>query len=351
MKSHKRVLKKIAKNYKLDSDELLITLWDSSGSNKKFDYLKNENSIIKNQDINFLKRIITSKLGVEKTKDKINKRKEPKKLIIKDYDFSSIGKISDPILHITKEEVLKIHEELTTDFETLEDPIYPAGLRDLNLLDSALFHPQTGYQGENKYRTIESVGAALMYSISNNHPFHNGNKRTAMVAMLVLLDRHNLCLTCNEDDLFRISIKLADHKLVDESYLYSDAEIHALSRWIDENSKVMKKGERPITLIKFKRRLAQFNCKILDNGKVERRIKRSVFGFSNDKILISKKSIGNSITDGSEVDRGLIKSIRDDLELNSENGIDRDAFYEEATFSSSEFIIKYKNLLKRLSKV
>lgn len=335
----------------MDPDELLISLWDYP--NKKFlEYVKNENNVIKKDDLKEVKDIIKSKLKDSNLNKKINKKTEPKKLIIKNFNFSDIGKKVHPILYLNKEEVLKIHEELTADFESMEDPIYPAGLRDSDLLESALFHSQTGYEGHVKYPTVESVGAALMYALSNNHAFHNGNKRTAMVSMLVLLDRHNICLTCTEDDLFKISIQLADHTLVDESYRYNDAEIYKLSSWIDENSIIMEKGERPVTLKKLKRILSRFDCRFLDNGKIERIVKgKNFLGFSSNKFLTSKKSIGANISDGNEVDRGLIKSIREDLMLNSENGIDSKAFYDDEEFSSSEFIIKYKNLLKRLSKV
>ena len=350
MKTHKRILKNIAKNYKIDPDEILIAIWDHPEKKTKFDYLKNENSVVKSKDLNFVKEIILSKLkGTDK---KSTKKIKPIELIIKDHDFYSIGKINDQISHITKDEILKIHEELTMDFEGAEDPIDPPGVKNISMLESALFHPQTSYDGQNKYPNVESAAAALMYSLSSNHGFHNGNKRASMVAMLVFLDRHGLCLNCNEDELFKKSMLLAKHELVEEKSRYPDAEIHELSSWISKNSKVMEKGERPITLNKFKKILSRFNCTILDSGKVERIIYvKNFIGAKKPKILTSKKAIVGTISDGHEVDRNLIKSIRKDLELDSEHAIDGKVFYEEEEFSSSEFIIRYQNPLKRLSRV
>lgn len=347
MKSHKRILKTLAKNHKLDPDEILIVLWDYPGKNEKFEYLKNENSVVKDKDFKFIKEVIGS-LAVGKKPKQIQVIKNPATAITKkDYNFSS-GEANDLILYLTPSDVLKIHEELTSDFADQDDPISPSGLKDKALMESALFHPQTSFDGKYKYPTVESAAAALMYAISNNHAFHNGNKRTAIVALLVFLDRHHIVLTCDEDALFRISIKLADHKMVEEDHQSGDAEIFALMNWINENSKLVKKGERPITLTKLRRRLAQFGCRILDNGRVERVIKRK---YLPDKKLISKVALSDGISGGSEIDKGLVRSMRDDLMLTAENGIDSEVFYEDAEFSSSEFIVKYKGLLKRLSKV
>lgn len=347
MKSNKRSLKYVSKNFKVDSDELLVSLWDSFGT--KYTYLENENSIIKRKDYYNVKKFINSEKNKTSTIKRKNLQEKPVNVIQRDHDFSSIGKLILPITYITKDEVMKIYEELVSDFDELEDPIQPSGVKDEDLLNSAVFHGRTSYENNIKYPTIESAAAALMYAISHNHAFHNGNKRTAMVAMLVFLDKHHISLTCNEDDLFKISLKLADHKLVAPEYLYPDAEIFELSRWIHNNSKVFKKGERPIKLKKLKQIFEHFDCIILESGKVQRTIKGSFW--TGEKILVSRRIVANTITDGQEVDKGLIKSIREDLQLNPDNSIDSDIFYEKSEFTISDFINKYKTLLRRLSKV
>ncbi len=55
------------------------------------------------------------------------------------------------------------------------------------------------------------------------------------------------------------------------------------------------------------------------------------------------------LDDGKEVDKGRIRSIRKDLELDPGHMVDSDAFYATAEYSSSEFIATYKTLLRRLS--
>ena len=344
MKKSKKILKSIAKNFGLDPVLVLVTLWDYDKKHNKFEYLKSENSVVRNKDARVIKKILESNLGKKDVAKSLSEIK-PIKIINKDYDFN-IGNQISPIKYIIKDDVLKIYEQLVNDFESSENPISPSGIKDEGMLDSALFHPQTSFGNTFKYPTIESAGAALMYSLSNNHAFFNGNKRTSMVAMLVFLDRHNFSLKCGEDDLFRISLKIADHKLVEEKYLTTDAEIYSVTRWIHGNIKPMKKGERAISMKRLKQILTHFDCAIYEN-KVER-IVSSPF-FWNTKKLSSR--IPHTVPDGQEASMQLIKQIREDLQLTPEYDIDSDIFYRAVESSISEFIIKYKNLLRRLSKV
>lgn len=340
----RKIVKVVAKNYKLDSDEVLIMLWDYG---EQFDYLDNENSTIKKRDFKIVKKIISQ---TKKNEERVIKKQDQKnKKIFKNYDFSKIGKKQEDIIYLTKEEVMMIYNKLVDDFSKKEDPISPCGLRNEGMLESAIFHQKTSFFGKNKYPTIESTSAALMYSISANHPFYNGNKRTAMVSMMVLLDRHNLTLTCEENSLFKISIKLASHNLVQDKESYTpDAEIFELANWIKNNNKLITKEERVLTRKKLERILKEFDCEILDNGYIQRKIRRKIFG---SKKLLSKVKIDKTIAGGDEINKTLIKQIREELELTFEHGIDSDVFYEKVKNTPvDDFIITYQTLLKRLSK-
>jgi death-on-curing protein len=60
-------------------------------------------------------------------------------------------------------------------------------VRDLILLEAAAARPATSAFGEDAYATLEEKAAALFHSIARNHPFTDGNKRTATVAALLML--------------------------------------------------------------------------------------------------------------------------------------------------------------------
>ena len=80
------------------------------------------------------------------------------------------------IQHLSVDEVLAIQERMIEQFGG------PPGVRDLGLLESALFRPCTGY-----YQDIAEMATALFESLLMNHPFVDGNKRVAFFATDVFL--------------------------------------------------------------------------------------------------------------------------------------------------------------------
>jgi death-on-curing protein len=68
------------------------------------------------------------------------------------------------------------------------------GVRDYGLLESALYRPQTGY-----YADLVEEAAALWESLSQNHPFIDGNKRTAFAATYTFLAINGARLTANAE--------------------------------------------------------------------------------------------------------------------------------------------------------
>ena len=74
-------------------------------------------------------------------------------------------------IYLTIAEVLAIHKLQIDRYGGI------AGIRDTGLLESAVFRPQTGY-----YSSVAEEAAALMESLTNNHPFLDGNKRVAFAA-------------------------------------------------------------------------------------------------------------------------------------------------------------------------
>jgi death-on-curing protein len=83
---------------------------------------------------------------------------------------------SDFVDFLSLDEVIAIHERLIERFGGAP------GIRDLGLLESALFRPQTGYYGD-----MVAMATALFESLLLNHPFVDGNKRAAFFATDVFL--------------------------------------------------------------------------------------------------------------------------------------------------------------------
>ena len=87
----------------------------------------------------------------------------------------------DDCFHLTVEIVREIHAEALRKFGGLD------GVRDENLLASAALAPQSSFGGKSPYADIIEVAAAYLFYLCGNHPFLDGNIRTAMMAAIVFL--------------------------------------------------------------------------------------------------------------------------------------------------------------------
>jgi len=87
--------------------------------------------------------------------------------------------------------VLRIHKEGIEDFGGIH------GTRDENMLDSAINVPRAMFGGEYLHKTIPAMAAAYAFHICQNHPFLDGNKRTALTSSVVFLKANNYSFTCD----------------------------------------------------------------------------------------------------------------------------------------------------------
>lgn len=83
--------------------------------------------------------------------------------------------------HLSVEIVREIHAEAIARFGGSD------GVRDSALLESAVAAPQASFGGKSPYRDLAEVAAAYLYYLCRNHPFIDGNKRTALGACIVFL--------------------------------------------------------------------------------------------------------------------------------------------------------------------
>jgi death-on-curing protein len=86
-----------------------------------------------------------------------------------------------PWHHLDVETVLEIHAEAISQFGG------SAGIRDLALLESAVAAPRASFGGESVYADLTEIAAAYLFFICRNHPFIDGNKRTALASCIVFL--------------------------------------------------------------------------------------------------------------------------------------------------------------------
>jgi death-on-curing protein len=105
--------------------------------------------------------------------------------------------------YLTLSEVLDLHRQV------VERTGGSAGLRDLGALESAVAQPRMTFGGNDLYPTIQDKATALCFSLIQNHPFVDGNKRIGHAAMEVFLLLNGHELVASVDDAERVILAVA----------------------------------------------------------------------------------------------------------------------------------------------
>lgn len=114
--------------------------------------------------------------------------------------------------YLTLIEVLAIHDDQISRYGGTR------GIRDTGLLEAALYRPQTGY-----YQDLIEEAAALWESLSQNHPFLDGNKRTAFAVMYTFLAINGALISVDESQTEEFVLNL---------YETQTFEFEALVEWL-----------------------------------------------------------------------------------------------------------------------
>ena len=95
------------------------------------------------------------------------------------------------------------------------------GVRDFNLLESAMESPYHTFGGQDLFPTKQEKGARLGFGLISNHAFFDGNKRVGILAMLSFLSLNGIKVQYSDDELINLGISVADGHLGYEGMLKS----------------------------------------------------------------------------------------------------------------------------------
>ncbi len=118
-------------------------------------------------------------------------------------------------------QVVEIHKAIVSRAGTT------AGVRDFSLLHSAIERPKATFQGEDLYPTIFLKASALLQSLCMNHPFTDGNKRTAWLTTKRFLHVNNYHLTADRNEAADFMIWIDNSK----------PELANISSWLKKHTK------------------------------------------------------------------------------------------------------------------
>lgn len=86
------------------------------------------------------------------------------------------------------------------------------GVKDSNLLESAVLRPQSSAFGDEAYPTVYEKAAAIFQSLSQNHPFYNANKRTAFTALVMFLRYNHIYFKMEQTLAEDFTVDMFNHK-------------------------------------------------------------------------------------------------------------------------------------------
>lgn len=254
-------------------------------------------------------------------------------------------------------EILKAHYFISDYFEqqTSEASLY--GVRDFNLLGSAVGRQITGYGGKDKWKSPYEISATLFFGLTKNHAFHDGNKRTALLSLIYQLFRNNFYITATKVELEKLTVAVAEGSL--DSYKEfkqfkkrQDSKLLFLADFIRRKTRRINRNYRSLTYSELNAKLKNFGC-YLDNpsgnfinvykketrktfwviGPQKEEIKRVLqIGFPGWKKQINLKAF-----------RETLKA----LNLTPEDGVDSEVFFQGAE-PLYRIIEEYEVPLKRL---
>lgn len=239
----------------------------------------------------------------------------------------------------TVKAVEEVHLGLVALFETEEDPVSPAGVKSQSLLESAVGRPHTGIGTSDKYDTFYRKSAALFHSLTKNHPFHNGNKRTALVTLLTTLHRNNRRLKpeVTDDELFDFVLSVtADEFPSPGAKLDTDSVVEEISKWIKERTVPVESKPAGMKTSEFVDKCKQAGVKYKEGKGGTHVLQNGGFG-----VNISRST--------RQLDGAVVRQFLRRLSLNEVAGIGIDEFRDGAS-DEREQIYRFMATLKRLAK-
>ena len=123
------------------------------------------------------------------------------------------------MIKFDKEKVLLLQQFLT------QETGGAAGVRDINLLESALESAFQTFDGKELYPTKQEKAARIGYSLVANHAFVDGNKRIGIHIMLLFLNMNGIPTDPSDDEMIRVGLSLANGSM----------KYDGLLQWIKNN--------------------------------------------------------------------------------------------------------------------
>ncbi len=257
--------------------------------------------------------------------------------------------------NLSEYDVMKAHYFLS-DFFLTEGESVRFGILNFDMLSSAVSRQSVSFDNQEKWTTTYQKIATLVFGLTKNHAFNDGNKRTALLAMLMAMKNANRQVDCPKKEFETLLVRIAANKLLlyKEYKKYAkeaDSEVLFIADFIRRKTRKIDKDFHSLTFAEFNTKLKVFNV-WLDNPQgnninvYQRKSKKVFFGLhskSQDERILQIGFKGWK----RQVYPKAVKSVLNAAGLTAENGVDSRVFYYGET-PEYKLIEEYYSVLKRL---
>jgi death-on-curing protein len=255
---------------------------------------------------------------------------------------------------LSEYEVLKAHY-IVSDYFISEGDMVLYGVKSFDLLSSAVSRQEVEFGGVQKWQDEYHKMATLLYGITKNHAFEDGNKRTALLSLLLFINKSDLQVAYKQSVIENLIVRIAANTL-DEyaNYKYykekDDPEVNFIADKIKKYTRKTNRRIYTITYAEFDRRLKQFGV-WLDNPSGN-----FINVYRNKQIirlfLFTKNKTERVLQIGfpgwkRQVNPKTIKSVLQATGLTVDNGVDSEVFFRDAD-PIYELIREFREPLVRL---
>lgn len=256
---------------------------------------------------------------------------------------------------ISEDDVLRAHY-LISDYFLEEGEEIMFGIKNYDLLSSAVHRQTTSFGNIEKWSTEFQKMATLLYELVKNHAFHDGNKRTALLVLLLHMDRQHLQIRVPQTKLETLVVRIAANTL-NEYQTFKKYEtneepiINFIADLLKKYTSPINKRYYSITYAEFNTKLNKFNVRLgnpagnyinvyqIKNSRLfkigpqsQKEVKVLQIGFPGWKKQVNPKAL---------------KNVLKETHLTAEFGVDSDVFFkgEEPMYA---LINEYRGPLLRL---
>lgn len=235
---------------------------------------------------------------------------------------------------ICYDDVLKAHY-LLVDYFHQEGEQLVYGVKDLNILGSALGRQIVGFGSNNKWQKKEELCATLFYGLIKNYAFHDGNKRTALLILLFQLQKYGKTITIPQKELELLAVRVAASdlksytkfsKYVDED----DAEVKFLADFIRNSTRNIDRTTYLVTYQELNTLLRKYDYFLEDASgnyiNVMKSIPAKLFT-KGKKVKVLQIGFGGWKR---QVHPKALKEVLKATKLTAQNGFDSQVFFKGA---------------------